>query len=103
MSTKNKNANNILHVYIYNNGGETANWRYPCHTPGDIQLLRAVRPPPGIVLHDNAIHYSRKGWVIDNLGGGDLDGDLVMAFFFSSDTATQKPKRNILIEIELKL
>ena len=37
-------------------------WRYPCYAVTDLQLFKAVLPPPGIALADNSITYSDRGY-----------------------------------------
>ncbi|CAJ1364531.1 unnamed protein product, partial [Effrenium voratum] len=70
--------------------GKAAVWRYPCHSPEDMCVLQAEKPPPRAPLHANSIMLSPKGrgnsgmaggacdllsWRGASLLAGDMDGD----------------------------
>ncbi|XP_066921960.1 uncharacterized protein [Clytia hemisphaerica] len=55
--------------------------RSPSYSPGDIQILEAVRPPKGFPKEmKNVILFSTQGVrpVADKMSGGDLDGDMYL-------------------------
>ncbi|CAE7946884.1 unnamed protein product [Symbiodinium sp. KB8] len=74
------------HCYTKFNGqsytGEVAVWRYPAHSVTEAQLMVADRPLQGMLLHDNTIVLSCRGYVKEDMAGGDLDGDDVFFSFW---------------------
>ena len=71
----------ISEGYAYE--GSVVVWRYPCHTTHDVEILTAIRPPPGHIFSENSIVLSRRGRVNSGMAGGDLDGDFNCVTFYS--------------------
>ena len=77
-----------MECYLVSDGrvllGQCTAYRSPMVLPSDTEVMTCVAPPEGMMLEDNCLIFSAKGYGNSNMAGGDYDGDLAMVVFNES-------------------